>query len=169
MSEQQTAVHTGGDVEIEDAPEWADYLSTGGQSMPESAFQRDTPTSILHALKGHLQDKDVYFGSDMFICHREGREPQRVVPDVFAGLGERFEPVDVYLPSKHGGRLPDFVLGVLSRSTREHDQTTKKDLYRDLGVEEYFLFDSEAGPADRAMWAYWLVGGTTSRCCQRAS
>ena len=115
MSEQQTAVHTGGDVEIEDAPEWADYPSTGGQSMPESAFRRDTPTSILHALKGHFQDKDVYFGGDIFIYYREGREPQRVVLDVFAVLGERFELEDVCRPSKHGGWLPDFVLEVLSR------------------------------------------------------
>ena len=159
MSEQQTAVHAGADVEIEDAPEWVKYPSTDGQPMPESAFQRDTLTGILFALKGHFQDKNVYFGSDMFIYYREGREPQRVAPDVFAVLGERFELEDVYRPSKHGERLPDFVLEVLSRSTREHDQTTKKDLYRDLGVEEYFLFDSEAGPADRAMWAYRLVGG----------
>ena len=51
------------------------------------------------------------------------------------------------------------MLEVLSQATREHDQTTKKGLYRKLGVEEYFLSDSEAGPEGRAMWAYRLVGG----------
>ena len=159
MPEQRAAVTTGVDVEIKEVPEWVRYPSTNGQPMPESSFQRDTLTGIMHALKGHFPDKDVYFGSDMLIYHREGRKPESVAPDVFAVLGERFELEDVYRPSKHGGRLPDFVLEVLSKSTRDRDQTTKKDLYRKLGVKEYFLFDSEAGPADRAMWAYRLVGG----------
>ena len=57
-----------------------------------------------------------------------------------------------------GGGLPDFVMEVLSPKTREHD-LTKKNLYRKLGLEEYLLFDSEAGPGYRAMWAYELDSG----------
>ena len=93
----------------------------------------------------------MYFGVDMFINYRKGREPKAVAPDVFAVVGVPMEKNRVYRPSQHGGRLPDFVMEVLSPKTREHDLTKKKDPYRQLGVEEYLIFDSEAGPGDRAM------------------
>ena len=142
-----------------EVPEWVRYPETDGQPMPDGYYQRDTLYGILHALKAHLKGRDVYFGVDMFIYYREGREPMAVAPDVFAVVGVPMGKDRVYRPSKHGGRLPDFVMEVLSPTTRHYDQTEKKELYRTLGVQEYFLFDSEAGPDDRAMWAYELDGG----------
>ena len=107
---------------------------------------------VLHALEG-------YFGGDTFVYYVEGRKPKAVAPDVFVVMGVPIADDMVYRPSKHGGRLPDFVMEVLSPTTRHYDQTEKKELYRMLGVQEYFLFDSEAGPEDRAMWAYRLDRG----------
>ena len=159
MPEQRVAVLPGTNVEIDKVPEWVRYPETDGEPMPDGCYQRDTLYSILHALKAHLKGRDVYFGVDMFIYYREGREPKAVAPDVFAVVGVPMGKDRVYRPSKHGGRLPDFVMEVLSPETLEHDLTKKKDLYRQLGVDEYFLFDSEAGPGDRAMWAYELDGG----------
>ena len=159
MPEQRVAVLPGTDVESGKVPEWVRYPETDGEPMPDGYYQRDTLYGILHALKAHLKGRDVYFGVDMFIYYREGREPKAVAPDVFAVVGVPMGKDRVYRPSQHGGRLPDFVMEVLSPKTREHDLTKKKDLYRQLGVEEYFLFDSEAGPGDRAMWAYELDSG----------
>ena len=56
--------------------------------------------------------------------------------------GAQFELEDVYLSSEYGVRPPDFVGEVLSQSRRERDQTTKKDLHRNLRVEECFLLCS---------------------------
>jgi hypothetical protein len=39
------------------------------------------------------------------------------------------------------GRAPGFVIEVTSDSTRTEDLGKKKDLYQQLGVEEYILFD----------------------------
>ena len=142
-----------------EVPEWVRYPETDGEPMPDGHHRRRTMNGILHALEAHFRGRDVYFAGDMFIYYREAPEYKTVAPDVFAVVGVPFSADRVYRPSKHGGRLPDFVLEVLSRSTREHDQTVKKDLYRELGVEEYFLFDSEAGSEDRALWAYRLDGG----------
>jgi Uma2 family endonuclease len=39
---------------------------------------------------------------------------------------------------------PDFVLEILSPSTREKDTIQKKELYLEAGVREYWLIDGEA-------------------------
>ena len=64
--------------------------------------------------------------------------------------GAQFELEDVYLPSEYRRRPPDFVREVLSRSRRERDQTTKKDLRRNLRVEECFLLCGPIRPPPRS-------------------
>jgi hypothetical protein len=39
------------------------------------------------------------------------------------------------------GRAPSLVIEVTSSSTKDEDLNDKKEIYRRLGVEEYFLFD----------------------------
>ncbi len=46
---------------------------------------------------------------------------------------------------------PDLVIEILSPSTRTHDLTTKRDLYRSTGVREYWAVDLETRSA--SVWA----------------
>ena len=159
MPDQRVAVPLGTADPPSEVPEWVRYPETDGQPMPDGPRQRRVMNGVLHALEGHFRSTDAYFGGDTFVYYVEGRKPKAVAPDVFVVMGVPIADDMVYRPSKHGGRLPDFVMEVLSPTTRHYDQTEKKELYRTLGVQEYFLFDSEAGPDDRAMWAYELDGG----------
>ena len=63
-----------------------------------------------------------------------------MAPDVFVVLGANSADRCTYLLWEEP-KAPDFVLEVTSCSTRHEDQVIKRDLYRSLGVREYFLFD----------------------------
>ena len=45
------------------------------------------------------------------------------------------------------GKAPDFVLEILSPSTRKKDVEDKPALYRRMGTREYFLFDPSVIPS----------------------
>lgn len=57
---------------------------------------------------------------------------------------------------EEGGRLPDFIVEVLSPSTEHIDRMVKKDLYsRTFRTRDYFLYDFDTGTLE----GFRLVGG----------
>ncbi|MBD0311070.1 MAG: Uma2 family endonuclease, partial [Microcoleus sp. T1-bin1] len=48
---------------------------------------------------------------------------------------------DNYKVWEEGGITPDFVLEITSQTTQTKDQETKPEIYRALGVREYFQYD----------------------------
>lgn len=59
-------------------------------------------------------------------------------------------------------RPPCWVMEVTSRSTRQEDLSKKKDLYCQLGVEEYFLFDPREEYLYPSLQGFRLVRGPGS-------
>ena len=57
------------------------------------------------------------------------------------------------------GKAPDFILEVASRRTASDDLGGKRDYYERLGVDEYWLFDSEGEFYGFALAGYRLEGG----------
>lgn len=82
----------------------------------------------------------VYVGADLFIYYRRGEPRYVVAPDVFVALGADREP------DRHIFRLweekapPTFVIEITSASTRRAD-LDKREIYRQIGVQEYVMFD----------------------------
>ena len=70
-----------------------------------------------------------------------------VQPDIVYVSSERF---DVLTQRRIVG-APDLVVEILSPSTRTHDLTTKREIYRLEGVREYWVVDLEARTA--TVWA----------------
>jgi Uma2 family endonuclease len=64
-------------------------------------------------------------------------------PDVFWVGGVDPTPKrEAWISWEEDGRLPDFILELLSPKTAKNDRTVKKDLYaRVFGTSEYFLYD----------------------------
>jgi Uma2 family endonuclease len=62
-----------------------------------------------------------------------------VSPDIMFFSGDRFQAVD---PDEMIRLIPDLVVEVLSPSTGEYDQTTKRETYARLGVRHYWTFDN---------------------------
>ena len=89
-----------------------------------------------------------------------------VAPDVFVVLGAPNH-------DRHSYRLwdepkvPDFVLEVTSRRTWQEDQGRKRELYRALGVAEYWQYDPTGDYLQPPLQGLQLVTGTYRRLAAR--
>ena len=81
-----------------------------------------------------------------------------VAPDVFVVLGASNHRRTSYLLWQEP-KAPDFVLEVTSRSTRKEDQGPKRELYRRLGVREYWQYDPTGDYLEPALQGRELRGG----------
>lgn len=78
----------------------------------------------------------------MGVYYRRGDNKSVIVPDLFVALGTpKIETPDTYLTWEQG-KPPDFALEVASKSTFRRDRREKIEIYRALGVKEYFLHDA---------------------------
>ena len=89
-----------------------------------------------------------------------GRQGQsRLRPDFFVALNvPRSKTLADFDIDELGA--PDFVMEVLSRTTREHDLGRKLNVYQKIGVREYLLFDptgEDLGRNGRELWGYALT------------
>ena len=140
-------------------PVAVEYPSSDGQPIAETDHQRTPLTYAVEALRHHFRDRaDVYVSGNLFIYYREG-DPQAVVaPDVFVVLGAHSADRSIYrLWEEPKG--PDFVLEITSRSTRREDQVSKRELYRSLGVREYWQFDPTDDYLEPPLQGLELVAG----------
>ena len=119
-----------------------EYPSSDGKPMAETERHAIATVDAWQALRQHFADReDVYVGMDMLLYYVEGDPRKSVVPDVFVVLGvPKLPPRDNWLAWREG-KVPDFVLEVTSRRTRQRDEGPKRELYRQLGVEEYWQYD----------------------------
>lgn len=83
---------------------------------------------------------DVFAAAELGFYFERGNRKALVVPDAFVVFGVEANPDLSYKLWEHG-RVPDFVLEVLSRHTWRKDVHHKPRLYADLGVREYWLYD----------------------------
>jgi Uma2 family endonuclease len=91
---------------------------------------------------------DFYAGGNMFIYFNleQLKNQDFRGPDFFYVKGVARRPLRKYWATwDEGGRLPDFLLELLSPSTAAIDRTTKKDIYEKVfRTPEYFLYDPDA-------------------------
>ena len=120
-----------------------DYPCSDGQPLGESDPHIDCIAYLRDALRRQFERRgqgDVYVAGNMFLYYEEGNPRAVVAPDVFVVFGAPCHPRDSYLLWKEP-KGPDFVLEVTSASTRREDEGRKRELYAELGVREYFLYD----------------------------
>ena len=122
------------------------YPSGDGEPMAENAYQFKAITDTVLTLRTRFRDDPaVYAAGDMFIYYRQGDNTARLAPDAFVFAGAKGNhPRHSWLVWEEGG-VPQFVLEVASPSTWRRDAGDKRDIYRDMGVLEYWRFDPENG------------------------
>jgi Uma2 family endonuclease len=139
------------------------YPESDGKPMAESELHLEEMIYVWQSLKERFEaDPDVFVGANMFLYYRKGDPSGVVAPDGFVVKG-----VPKLLP---GGRtrktyllwqerkVPCFVLETTSGSTRREDRD-KREIYQQLGVEEYFQFDPEGDYLRPRLQGLRLVGG----------
>ncbi len=117
------------------------YPETDGKPMAESDFQRGPLAYLVEALDYHYKTiDDVYVSGNLLIYYQEGNPRVVISPDVFVVFEVPKKKRPIY-KTWIEGKGPDLVIEITSKTTRVQDETKKPDIYRSLGVSEYFQYD----------------------------
>lgn len=119
-----------------------EYPEADGKPMSESDQTRDYLIYGVKALRHYFRNRaDVYVSGNLFIYYRQGVRDAVVSPDVFVIFGVENKQRRSYKAWEEGGKLPDFVMEITSKTTQYQDEEEKRHKYRNLGVMEYFQYD----------------------------
>ena len=119
-----------------------DYPSSDGKPMAESESQLIPLTYAVSCLRHYFRNRPEAFASGNLLIYYEEGTRARVAPDVFVVFGARNrkeERASYRLWEEE--KAPDFVLEITSPATWRDDQDRKRELYRRLGVGEYWQYD----------------------------
>ena len=112
----------------------------------ETDYQFKALTDTVWALKRRFGDvSTMYVAGDMFIYYRPRDISARIAPDVFVVEGAKGNHPRYRWRTWADGGAPQFVLEVESESTCTEDANEKRNIYKDMGVLEYWRFDPESG------------------------
>ncbi len=103
------------------------------------------------AIEQHFRDARAAVAVDAPLYWEQGNNRAVLAPDLMVTLDHELQGDRTY-QSWIEGRLPDFVLEVVSPSSADNDKKLKKEVYERLGIPEYFLYDPDASqPAQRLL------------------
>lgn len=121
------------------------------QQKPASHYLEDMLRHILTPGDDYYRHPSILLGDQIPIYYGEprpgGGPPPHVIPDCVVALNvdaraiwERvgYDPIQNRKP-------PDVVIEVASHSTYRNDNTGKREIYRQIGVPEYWRFDPTGG------------------------
>ncbi|WP_218079747.1 Uma2 family endonuclease [Anthocerotibacter panamensis] len=117
-----------------DSPAWA-------QAMPKPRY-REHPGTVL---------------ANQFLYYAQGYPRLRVAPDVMVIFDVQSGGRDSYKIWEEK-EVPAVIFEVTSAKTQEQDQYSKRDLYEQMGVEEYWLFDPKGEWIPEQLRGYRLSG-----------
>ena len=140
-------------------PDPVHYPESDGRFLPENRLQALAIISVRNDLGLHLKDTpNAVLEGNQFIYYRPGDRTGWVAPDVYVLLDHVWKcrsPYRIWVE----GKVPDFVLEVISPKSKIRTRVDTKALYSKLGVREYFVFQpNEAWPGNRLV-GYRLWGG----------
>jgi len=116
------------------------YPSSDGEPLAETQQHILAILMALALLRLYLQDQQAVVFADQFFYYIEGNSKAKVAPDVMVIFNI---PKQLYASYKlwEGKQTPTIIIEVTSASTKEVDWSFKKNLYEQIGVTEYWLFD----------------------------
>jgi Uma2 family endonuclease len=124
------------------------YPESDGMPLPDGEFQSPLFREIVGTLETYFNDRpNAHVNGNTFIYYEQGNPRRFVSPDcyvVFDISMESIERNNTYLIWEMG-KPPDFVMEIGSPSTATTDLVNKRELYADLGIGEYWRFDSTGG------------------------
>ncbi len=136
---------------VTQAPTAIAYPETDGMPLPDGETQAPQYVRVLGIVTVHFRNvPGARVNGNTFIYYQEGNRNRRISPDCYVLLdmspeaAESFERNNTYLLWEVG-KAPDFVLEIGSESTADVDLGSKRDLYAELGVGEYWRYDPTGG------------------------
>jgi Uma2 family endonuclease len=150
---------TGQEIATATMPTTEFYPSSDGEPIAET----DTHAKLLINLRLMLEEHfaaqaNVYVSGNLFIYYVAGNPKKRVAPDVFVVHGVPKGARRIYKLWEEG-QPPSVVIELSSRKTWREDWQEKFQLYAQLGVKEYYIFDPEYDYLPEPLIASRLVEG----------
>ena len=133
--------------------------SEDGKPMAFDSLQAQKMVDLEYLLRyRYSKREDVYVGIDLLMYYTEGPFPQRVAPNVFVSFDVPSYPREIYRLAEEG-KPPDWIIEVASQPKYRYDLGGKKDLYAELGVGEYFVYDPRGDMHDPPLRGWVLRSG----------
>jgi len=133
------------------------YPSSDGQPVAETYLHFYALLVTLEVLRQYLQGQQATVLGNQFLYYSQGMPRLRVAPDVMVIFGVEPGGRDSYKIWEEG-QVPSVIFEITSKGTQEQDQSFKKTLYEQLGVQEYWLFDPKGEWMSEQMRGYRLRG-----------
>ena len=105
---------------------------------------------------------NAYLGMDMLVYYERYDITKRVTPDLFVAFDAR-RPIGNNYRIWDAGKPPDVVWELAPDSHMQGDPKEKKELYRQLGVPEYWLYDCHGALDGPRLQGFQLVKGRYRR------
>lgn len=135
------------------------YPIEDGEPLAESYEHLRAIFNIFSALTQYLSSQQALVLSNQFLFYSQGYPKLRVAPDVMV----IFDVAPGGRPNYkiwEEGQVPKVIFEITSPSTRRQDQGLKYDLYEQLGVAEYWLFDPKGEWIPEKLKGYKLYRDT---------
>lgn len=136
--------------------------------MGESDEHRDAMIRIIELLMNYYRGQKVYVSGDLLVYYEQGNPKKFVVPDAFIakGLSQRQRRIYRLWVERV---VPQLVIETTSRKTKKKDTIDKPQLYAQLGIHEYFLFDPTSDYLDPPLQGYRLQDNQYQRIASEPS
>ena len=138
------------------------YPESDGKPMGETDEHRDEMVRQIEVLRRFYAGQQVYVSGNLLVYYEQGNPKKFVVPDLFVVKGTDPGRRRIFkLWTEH--KIPHVVIETTSRKTKKQDSTVKPELYRQLCIPEYFLFDPTEDYLDPPLQGYRLAEGRYTR------
>lgn len=132
------------------------YPVADGEPVAETYDHLYAILVTLEVLRQYLRGQQATVLANQFLYYAQGFPRLRVAPDVMVIFGVEPGGRDSYRVWEEK-QVPQVVFEMTSKATQQEDQVDKRRLYRDIGVQEYWLFDPKGEWLEQPLIGYALV------------
>ncbi len=136
-----------------------DYPSGDGQPVAETFDHLHVMLITIAVLRQYLQHKRACVLGNQFLYYAQGLPRLKCAPDVMVIFGVEPGGRDNYKIWEEG-EIPRVVFEMTSPGTKKEDDGFKKQLYEQIGIEEYWQFDPKGDWITEKLRGYRLIGDT---------
>ena len=145
------------------------YPVSDGEPVAETYDHLYAIIVTLEVLKQYLAGQQATVLANQFLYYAKGFPKLRVAPDVMVIFGVNPGGRDSFKTWEENA-VPSVIFEMTSKSTQQEDQQRKYELYAQLEVEEYWLFDPKGEWLESPLMGYRLIDGVyapiTDQCSQ---
>jgi Uma2 family endonuclease len=134
-----------------------EYPSSDGEPVAETYDHFYAIAILLEMLRQYLTGRQATVLGNQFLYYAQGLPRMRVAPDVMVIFDVAPGGRDNYKIWEEG-QVPAVVFEITSKGTQSVDMGIKRELYAQMGVQEYWLFDPKNEWVEGQLQGYRLNG-----------